>query len=88
MTENEQRLVTALQAALQRIEELQCALYKSRPKKLQGETIETHVGCGKLFLTLNRDESGKPFEVFFKLAKSGSCQQSYLEALGVAISVG
>jgi hypothetical protein len=35
-----------------------------------------------------RRREGKPFEVFFKLGKSGSCQQSYLEALGVAMSVG
>jgi hypothetical protein len=62
--------------------------YRKRPPVMRGRTVQTNVGCGPLYITLNEDESGRPFEVFFKLGKSGSCQQSYLEALGVAISVG
>jgi ribonucleoside-diphosphate reductase alpha chain len=62
--------------------------YRKRPPVLHGRTVQTNVGCGALYITLNEDESGRPFEVFFKLGKSGSCQQSYLEALGVAMSVG
>jgi ribonucleoside-diphosphate reductase alpha chain len=62
--------------------------YRRRPAVMRGRTVMSSVGCGPLYITLNEDESGKPFEVFFKLGKSGSCQQSYLEALGVAISVG
>jgi ribonucleoside-diphosphate reductase alpha chain len=62
--------------------------YRKRPAVMRGRTVETKVGCGPLYITLNEDEQGRPFEVFFKLGKSGSCQQSYLEALGVAISVG
>ncbi len=62
--------------------------YRKRPALLRGRTVQSNVGCGPLYITLNEDENGKPFEVFFKLGKSGSCQQSYLEALGVAMSVG
>ena len=62
--------------------------YRKRPPVMRGRTVQANVGCGPLYITLNEDETGKPFEVFFKLGKSGSCQQSYLEALGVAISVG
>lgn len=62
--------------------------YRKRPAVMRGRTVQTNVGCGPLYVTLNEDETGKPFEVFFKLGKSGSCQQSYLEALGVAISIG
>ncbi|MFY9781480.1 MAG: hypothetical protein WAJ85_13340 [Candidatus Baltobacteraceae bacterium] len=62
--------------------------YRRRPPVLRGRTVQTNVGCGPLYITLNEDEQGRPFEVFFKLGKSGSCQQSYLEALGVSISVG
>ena len=62
--------------------------YRSRPPVMRGRTVQSNVGCGPLYITLNEDESGRPFEVFFKLGKSGSCQQSYLEALGVAMSVG
>jgi hypothetical protein len=64
------------------------AEYRKRPPVLRGRTVQTNVGCGPLYITLNEDEGGRPFEVFFKLGKSGSCQQSYLEALGVSISVG
>ena len=62
--------------------------YRQRPPVMRGRTVQSNVGCGPLYITLNEDESGRPFEVFFKLGKSGSCQQSYLEALGVAMSVG
>ncbi len=62
--------------------------YRKRPAVMRGRTVQSNVGCGPLYITLNEDETGKPFEVFFKLGKSGSCQQSYLEALGVAMSVG
>ncbi len=62
--------------------------YRKRPAVLRGRTVQSNVGCGPLYITLNEDETGRPFEVFFKLGKSGSCQQSYLEALGVAMSVG
>jgi hypothetical protein len=62
--------------------------YRERPSVMRGRTVQSNVGCGPLYITLNEDEEGRPFEVFFKLGKSGSCQQSYLEALGVAISVG
>jgi ribonucleoside-diphosphate reductase alpha chain len=62
--------------------------YRKRPPVMRGRTVQANAGCGPLYITLNEDEDGRPFEVFFKLGKSGSCQQSYLEALGVAMSVG
>jgi len=62
--------------------------YRQRPPVMRGRTVQTNVGCGPLYITHNEDENGRPFEIFFKLGKSGSCQQSYLEALGVAMSVG
>jgi hypothetical protein len=87
------KLVTKLegtQAQLQEYRKVQAPVtaYRQRPPVMRGRTVQANVGCGPLYITLNEDESGNPFEVFFKLGKSGSCQQSYLEALGVAISVG
>jgi ribonucleoside-diphosphate reductase alpha chain len=90
------KLTEALEAKNARIAALEAELettrkthaYRKRPSVMRGRTVETRVGCGPLYITLNEDENGKPFEVFFKLGKSGSCQQSYLEALGVAMSVG
>jgi len=86
------KLVSRVESLQAQNEELRIAThpaaYRSRPPVLRGRTVQSNVGCGPLYITLNEDESGKPFEVFFKLGKSGSCQQSYLEALGVAMSVG
>jgi hypothetical protein len=88
-----ERLVTRVEnlqavSAERKAVEQHRATYRERPPVLRGRTVQANVGCGPLYITLNEDESGKPFEVFFKLGKSGSCQQSYLEALGVAMSVG
>ena len=88
------KLVSRVENLQARNEELRGAslplgsAYRPRPPVMRGRTVQTNVGCGPLYITLNEDESGKPFEIFFKLGKSGSCQQSYLEALGVAMSVG
>jgi ribonucleoside-diphosphate reductase alpha chain len=86
------KLVTSVENLQARVQELRVAAkpidYRKRPPVMQGRTVQSNVGCGPLYITLNEDESGRPFEVFFKLGKSGSCQQSYLEALGVAMSVG
>jgi ribonucleoside-diphosphate reductase alpha chain len=86
------KLVTNVENLQARVQELRVAAkpidYRKRPPVMRGRTVQSNVGCGPLYITLNEDETGRPFEVFFKLGKSGSCQQSYLEALGVAMSVG
>jgi len=87
------KLVTKLESTQAQLQEHRkvaapVTAYRKRPPVMRGRTVQSNVGCGPLYITLNEDESGTPFEVFFKLGKSGSCQQSYLEALGVAISVG
>jgi ribonucleoside-diphosphate reductase alpha chain len=86
------KLVTKVENLQAQNQELRVALrpveYRQRPPVMRGRTVQSNVGCGPLYITLNEDERGRPFEVFFKLGKSGSCQQSYLEALGVAMSVG
>lgn len=80
--------VESLQAVNREFAGSSRAMYRQRPPVMRGRTVQANAGCGPLYITLNEDESGKPFEVFFKLGKSGSCQQSYLEAIGVAVSVG
>ncbi len=86
------QLMTKVESLQARLQEAAVATkpvtYKRRPPVMRGRTVQANVGCGPLYITLNEDEGGRPFEVFFKLGKSGSCQQSYLEALGVAMSVG
>lgn len=60
---------------------------KPRPKILVGRTIEMITGCGKLYVTINLDEAGKPFEVFTSIGKAGGCAQSQCEAIGRLISI-
>lgn len=59
---------------------------RPRPKVTTGITVETKVGCGSLYVTINEDEHGI-FEVFLKLGKSGVCSASQTEALGKMISL-
>jgi ribonucleoside-diphosphate reductase alpha chain len=54
---------------------------------LIGKTIEMMTGCGKLYVTINQDEQGKPFEIFTSMGKAGGCAQSQCEAIGRLISL-
>jgi ribonucleoside-diphosphate reductase alpha chain len=60
---------------------------RPRPHILVGKTIEMDTGCGKLYVTINQDETGKIFEVFTHIGKAGGCAQSQCEALGRLISL-
>ncbi len=60
---------------------------RPRPKILYGKTIEMMTGCGKLYVTINSDEKGEPFEVFTSMGKAGGCAQSQCEAIGRLISI-
>jgi len=42
---------------------------KKRPETLKGKTRLIRTGCRNLYITLNKDEKGDPFECFGKLGK-------------------
>lgn len=44
-----------------------------RPEALDGRTKCVKINCGKLYVTTNHDQSGKPFEVFTTNGKGGGC---------------
>jgi ribonucleoside-diphosphate reductase alpha chain len=59
---------------------------RSRPHVTSGQTFKYRMGCGTLFVTVNRDGKGL-CEVFANLGKAGGCP-SQSEATCRAVSVG
>ena len=59
---------------------------KPRPKRAYGFTDEVQVGCGKLFITFNRDQNGAALETFIETGKTGGCA-AQSSAMGQLISV-
>jgi ribonucleoside-diphosphate reductase alpha chain len=60
---------------------------KKRPTVIKGATRWMKTGCGNLYVTVNEDENGKPFEVFTNIGKAGGCASSQAEAIGRLISL-
>ncbi len=52
-----------------------------RPRQIQGITERVHTGHGNMYVTINFQEEGKPFEVFSTLGKAGGCDSAQLEAI-------
>jgi len=63
------------------------ALPRKRPQVIKGQTIKMKTGCGALFVTINKDQDDKPFEVFCNIGKCGACANSMNETIGRLISL-
>jgi ribonucleoside-diphosphate reductase alpha chain len=55
---------------------------------MRGMTRRMETSCGALYVTINWDESGRPFEVFTSMGKAGGCASSQAEAIGRLVSLG
>lgn len=55
---------------------------RPRPEMTVGTTRMMRTGCGKLYVTINEDQEGKPFELFNQMGKAGGCSASQCEAIG------
>lgn len=60
---------------------------RERPKALKGFTYQMKTGCGPLYVTVNEDQDGMPFELFTTMGKAGGCAASQSEAIGRMVSL-
>ncbi len=60
---------------------------RDRPDLIKGTTQVMGTGCGPLYVTVNEDENGQPFEVFNHIGKAGGCAASQSEAIGRLVSL-
>lgn len=60
---------------------------KPRPNITTGTTTKIGTGCGNLYIILNVDDEGQPFELFTQMGKAGGCAASQLEAIGRLVSL-
>ena len=60
---------------------------RKRPDIIKGVTVKTVTGCGPMYVTINYDENGNPFEIFNSIGKSGGCAQSQTESTGRMVSL-
>ena len=55
---------------------------RQRPAMLRGRTIKMNSPLGDLYVTINEDQTGRPFEVFCTLGKAGGAAMADTEAIG------
>jgi ribonucleoside-diphosphate reductase alpha chain len=76
----------ALDTDLAGDEEPVYAAKQPRPDVLHGMTQRIDTGYGKLYVNINEDEQGRPFELFANIGHSGGFTNSFTEALAKVIS--
>jgi len=85
--ETAHRLRGERDAALQELDERDrvaaAARHKrTRPQMLRGRTSKMNSPLGDLYVTINEDGAGRPFEVFCTLGKAGGAAMADSEAIG------
>lgn len=60
---------------------------RSRPQCLHGMTYKIKTGCGPIYIIINDDEEGNPFELFAQIGKAGGCAASQTQAIGRMVSL-
>jgi len=60
---------------------------RSRPDIVRGVTERVRTGHGTMYVTVNFDESGKPFELFTNIGKAGGSEPAHLEGISRMVSL-
>ena len=60
---------------------------RGRPRRTTGVTDRVRTGHGNMYVTVNLDEHGQPFEVFGNMGKAGGCDAALLESLTRIVSL-
>jgi len=60
---------------------------RRRPASVRGITDRVRTGHGNMYITVNFDDRGRPFEVFSTSGKVGGCHAANLDALARLISL-
>ncbi|GAA0646863.1 adenosylcobalamin-dependent ribonucleoside-diphosphate reductase [Salarchaeum japonicum] len=66
--------------------EVDGAQKRPRPDVLYGVTQRIDTGYGKLYVNINEDEQGRPFELFANIGNSGGFTASFTESLAKTVS--
>lgn len=60
---------------------------RKRPEVMQGTTYKTNTAYGSMYVIVNNDEEGKPYEIFTTLGKTGGFFAAKTEAISRLISL-
>ena len=60
---------------------------RRRPRRTHGITERVRTGHGNMYVTVNLDDDGLPFEVFGTMGKAGGCDAALLEAVSRLVSL-
>jgi len=60
---------------------------RRRPRQIHGITERVRTGHGNMYVTVNMDADGLPFEVFGTMGKAGGCDAALLEAVSRLVSL-
>lgn len=60
---------------------------RQRPAMLRGRTMKMNSPLGDIYVTINEDDHGRPFEVFCTLGKAGGAAFADAEAMGRLMSL-
>lgn len=66
--------------------EVELGKKRPRPDVLHGITQRIDTGYGKVYVNINEDDAGQPFELFANIGNSGGFTASFTEALAKTIS--